>query len=87
MVLINQVPTQSPSDWEVQCENQLQQLGLSGGSVLLKCMRSHRGVSSPEYEDDSKALSKLIRQNVLIGNFTLGFGDLHGVDTLFNRTS
>ena len=62
MVLINQVPTQSPSDWEVQCENQLQQLG---GSVLLQSMRSHRGVSSPEYKDGSQALSKLIRQHAV----------------------
>ena len=65
MVLVNRVPTQSPSDWEVQCENQLQRLGLSGGSVLLKSMRNHRGVSSPEYKDDSQALCQLIRQHAL----------------------
>ena len=90
MVLINQVPTQSPSDWEVQCKNQLQKLGLSAGSILLKSMRSHRGVSSPEYKADSQALSKLIRQHALqnlVGNFTVELDDLHGVDTLFYRTS
>ena len=65
MVLVNQVPTQSPSDWETQCENQLQRLGLSGGPVLLKSMRNHRGVSSPEYKDDSQALCQLIRQHAL----------------------
>jgi hypothetical protein len=86
MVLINQMPTQSPSDWEVQCENQLQQLGLSGGSVLLKSMRNRWGVSSPEYEDDSEALYQLIRQRAL-QNLTFDLDDLHEVDTPFSRTS
>ena len=67
MILINQVSTQSPSDWEVQCENQLERLGLSAGSIHLKSVRSHRGVSSPEYEDGCHALSQLILP--------------HGVDT------
>ena len=88
-VLINQVPTQSPSDWEVQCETQLQRLGLSGGSVPLRSMRSHRGVSSPEYKDDSQALSQLIRQHALQNvrdNPTLDHP--HRVDTqAFDRTS
>ena len=77
IVLVNQVPTPSPSDWEVQCENQLQKLGLSGGPVLLKSMRSHRGVPSPEYEDDSRALRQFIRQYAvqnLGANFTLDLG-------------
>ena len=65
MVLVNQLHTESPSNWEVQCESQLQRFGLSRGSVLLKSMRNHQGVSSPEYKDDSQALSQLIRQRAL----------------------
>ena len=90
MVLINQVPTQSPNDWEVQCENQLQRLGLSHGSVPLKSMRSHQGTSSSEYKDDSQALSQFIRQHALQnlrGNPTLDIDYPHGVDTLFHGTS
>ena len=90
MVLINQVPTQSPSNWEVQCENQLQRFGLSGDSVLLKSMRSHRGVSSAGYKDDSQALCQLIRQHALQslgGSLTLGLDHPYGVDAPFDRTS
>ena len=90
MVLIDQVPTQSPSDWEVQCENQLRRLGLSRDSVLLKSMWSHQGVSSPEYTDDSRTLCQLIRRHALQnlrGKLTPDLDYPHLVDTLFNGTS
>lgn len=87
-IVINQVPTQSPSDWEVQCENQLQALGLSAGSVLLKSVRSHQGVTSSEYKDDSVALGQLIRQQAL-QHLPVGhrLDHPHGVNTLLNQTS
>ncbi|KAF8127010.1 hypothetical protein EV363DRAFT_502393 [Boletus edulis] len=65
MVLINQVSVQSPGNWEVQCQDQLQMLGLSASSVLLKSVRRHWEVSSPEYEDDAQTLIRLIRQHAL----------------------
>lgn len=87
IVLINQVPMEAESDWEVPCENQLQRLGLSVGPGLLISVRSHDGVSSPEHKDDVRALSHLIRQHArsqnLPGGFThkLDFGHPRGVDT------
>ena len=84
MVVINKVPMESASNWEVQCKNQLQQLGLSVGSSLLVGVRSHSRVSSPEYEDDFKALRQLIRQcglQSLTGDFTLRLDYSHEVDT------
>ncbi|KAI9568265.1 hypothetical protein HD554DRAFT_792453 [Boletus coccyginus] len=85
IVLINQVPMGAGSDWEVPCEIQLHRLGLSVGPVLMS-VRSHGGVSSPEHEDDVKALSHLIRQHHdasqnLPGGFTLklDFGHPRGL--------
>ncbi|KAG6374481.1 hypothetical protein JVT61DRAFT_4524 [Boletus reticuloceps] len=85
MVLINQVSVQSPGNWEVQCQDQLQVLGLSASSGLLKSVRRHLGVSSPEYEDDAQTLSQLIRQHALQNHRGILTLDLdHGVDTLIN---
>ena len=92
MVLVNKVPMESASDWEVQCKTQLQRSGLSADSSLLKSVRTHRGVSSPEYEDDFETLSQHFCQHALRiqnpkGDFTLDLDHPHGVDTFLNRIS
>lgn len=53
--------------WELKCRNQIRQLGLRVGhydidGVLLLRVRKHRGASSPEYTEDSKALRDHISQ-------------------------
>ena len=57
------------AEWEATCKNQLRQLNLLGpggtnisDSILLLRVRSHRGPSSPEYIEDSKALRYHISQ-------------------------
>jgi len=66
------VVTRMPADttgWEVRCRNQLQQSGFgvwSSNNITLLRVRRHRGTSSLDYIEDSKALRNVISRLAIL---------------------
>ena len=63
VVVITRGPPRA-TDWETKCTDQLRSLDL-GVDVPFRVVRMHRGPSSQEYVEDSKALRDLIAELVM----------------------